>query len=48
MRRLINRIQELTGIYGLGFRSESAAGLMLPVLFVIVVGGLGALLAWRF
>ena len=44
MRGLINRVRELTGIYGLGFERESALGLLLPVAFVILVGGLGALL----
>ena len=46
MRGLINRVRELTGIYGLGFERESFLGLMLPIAFVVVVGGLGALLVW--
>ena len=46
MHGLINRVRELTGIYGLGFRRESVLGLLLPVVFVVVVGGLGALLVY--
>lgn len=37
---MMDRIRELTGIYGLGFRKESIAGLLLPlgiVFFVAVV-----------
>ena len=46
MHGLINRVRELTGIYGLGFRRESVLGLLLPVVFVVVVGGLGVLLVY--
>ena len=48
MHGLINRVRELTGIYGLGFRRESVLGLLLPVVFVVVVGGLGALMVYLF
>jgi hypothetical protein len=41
---VLDRIRELTGIYGLGFRRESILGLVVPIGFVIVVGGAIALL----
>ncbi len=41
---LINRVKELTGVYGLGFERESVMGIALPVGFVLVVGGFG----WAF
>ncbi len=44
MRGLFNRIQDLLGIYGTGFAAESVLGILLPVAFVIFVGGLGVLL----
>jgi hypothetical protein len=37
---VMDRIREMTGIYGLGFRKESVAGVLLPlgiVFFVAVV-----------
>ena len=34
---VLDRIREMTGIYGLGFRRESILGLVLPVGFVILV-----------
>ena len=40
----MDRIRELTGIYGLGFRKESVAGLIVPIAFVLIVGVLGAIL----
>lgn len=43
---VINRIRELTGIYGLGFRKSSMAGLMLPIAFVGFVAILSVL--WFF
>ena len=43
---LINRVRELTGIYGTGFERASVVGLLLPIAFVVLVGGLGALLVW--
>ena len=40
---MIDRIKDMTGIYKLGFDKYSFLGIMLPLLFVIVVGGaLGA------
>ncbi|MGI9252931.1 MAG: hypothetical protein ACR2J8_04240 [Thermomicrobiales bacterium] len=39
-------IEEKTGIYALGFEKESFLGLIIPILFVIVIGGLGAALAF--
>ena len=44
MHNLINRVKELSGVYGLGFDRESVMGVALPVGFVIVVGGLGWIL----
>ena len=44
LRGMFNRVRELTGIYGLGFERESMLGVILPVAFVVLVGGLGALL----
>ena len=43
---MFNRIRELTGIYGLGFNPASLLGVLLPVAFVVLVGGLGALIVW--
>jgi hypothetical protein len=43
----LDSIKEVTGIYGLGFESESFKGFMLPFIIVLVVGGLGGLLIWR-
>ena len=36
---VLDRIRELTGIYGLGFRRESILGLVVPIAFVVLVGG---------
>ena len=41
---VLDRIREMTGIYGLGFRRESILGLVVPIAFVILVGGAIALL----
>ncbi len=46
-RGIIDRIKEATGIYGLGFERESFIGFILPWLIVLVIGGLGALLIWK-
>jgi len=35
-------LQEKTGIYSLGFSKESFLGLMIPIAFVLLIGGLGA------
>jgi hypothetical protein len=32
-------LADKTGIYALGFDPDSVAGLLLPIVFVIVVGG---------
>ena len=37
--QVMDRIRELTGIYGLGFRKESVLGLVVPIAFVVLVGG---------
>lgn len=36
---MFDMIRERTGIYGLGFRKESIMGVILPVAFVVIVGG---------
>ncbi len=41
---MLERIQELTGIYRLGFNKDSFLGLVIPIGFVLVVGGIGAAL----
>lgn len=38
---MIDRIKELSGIYGLGFERESFLGIAIPVGIVIVIGALG-------
>jgi hypothetical protein len=48
MKELIARIKEKTGIYRLGFSKESFLGIMLPIAFVVIVGGgLSAFLIMR-
>jgi hypothetical protein len=42
---VMNWIREKTGIYSFGFRKSSVMGLILPIAFVVIVGGLGAALA---
>jgi hypothetical protein len=44
--KVLEFIQEKTGIYSLGFAKESFLGLVIPVLFVLIIGGLGAILAF--
>ena len=45
---VLDRIRELTGIYGLGFRRESILGLVVPIAFVVLVGGaIAALILFR-
>ena len=39
MRKLIDEIQRLTGIYSLGFDMASFMGVALPIGFVVLVGG---------
>ena len=43
---MLNRIRELTGIYDLGFNPASVLGVVLPLAFVLVVGGVGALIVY--
>ena len=43
----IDRVKELSGIYGLGFERESFLGFALPFAIVLVIGGLGGLLIWK-
>jgi hypothetical protein len=44
MRGMINRMKELSGIYGLGFERESFLGVSIPAGFVILAGAVGWLL----
>ena len=37
--RIKNVIEEKTGIYKLGFEPASFLGIILPLLFVVIVGG---------
>ncbi len=41
MGGLINRVKELSGVYGLGFDRESMAGITIPVAIVVAVGAAG-------
>jgi hypothetical protein len=34
---VLDRFREATGIYGLGFRKESVAGLLIPLAFIVFV-----------
>jgi hypothetical protein len=43
----IDKIKELSGVYGLGFEKESFMGLSLPFAIVIGVGGIGAILIMK-
>lgn len=36
---MLDRIKDMTGLYKLGFNRYSFLGIMLPLFFVIVVGG---------
>ena len=40
IKKVIAHLQERTGIYSLGFDPASAAGIGLPLAFVVVVGGI--------
>ncbi len=42
----MEKLQEETGIYKLGFAKESFLGLVLPIAFVVIVGGIGAALVY--
>jgi hypothetical protein len=39
IKKVIAHLQERTGIYSLGFDPASAAGIALPLAFVVIVGG---------
>lgn len=41
---MLERLQERTGIYRLGFAKDSFLGLLIPILFVLLVGGIGVAL----
>jgi hypothetical protein len=40
----VDRMKDVSGIYGLGFEKESFMGFALPFLIVGAIGGIGALL----
>jgi hypothetical protein len=44
MHKFLDRVKERTGVYATGINPASAAGFLLPGLFVILVGG--GLAAW--
>jgi hypothetical protein len=37
--RMLDNVKDKTGIYKLGFNKYSFLGILLPLLFVVVVGG---------
>lgn len=41
-------VRERTGIYALGFSIASFLGFLLPFAIVVGIGGLGAILIWKF
>lgn len=45
-KKLLNLVKTWTGIYGLGFNRDSVVGLLLPILFVLIVGGGLSTLVW--
>lgn len=44
----VDQARDTAGIYKLGFEKESFLGLMLPIAFVVGVGGVLGLLIWQF
>jgi len=47
MNKFLETVREKTGIYSSGINPASAAGFLLPVLFVVLVGGgIAAYLIW--
>jgi hypothetical protein len=44
MHKFLDRVKERTGVYASGINPASAAGFLLPGIFVILVGG--GLAAW--
>lgn len=45
-KKLLNLVKTRTGIYGLGFNRDSVVGLLIPILFVLIVGGGLSMLVW--
>lgn len=45
-KKLLNLVKTRTGIYGLGFNRDSVTGLLLPILFVLIVGGGLSVFVW--
>jgi hypothetical protein len=45
--KLLDTLMDKTGIYKLGFDPASIAGIMLPLLFVVIVGGALAFMVTR-
>ncbi len=43
----IDKARELSGIYRLGFEPESFMGLVLPITFVIIIGGILGFVIWN-
>jgi hypothetical protein len=39
MHKFLDQLRNRSGIYSLGFDPASVAGIALPVIFVVVVGG---------
>lgn len=39
MQKILDRFREESGVYSLGFDHSSFAGVILPILFVFIVGG---------
>ncbi len=46
VRGLLNRLRAVTGIYEIGFNPSSVMGVLLPIAFVVLVGGIGVLLVF--
>lgn len=45
-KKLLDQFKARTGIYGLGFNRDSVVGLLLPILFVLIVGGGLSVFVW--
>jgi hypothetical protein len=43
----VDRVKEVSGIYGLGFDKDSFMGFSLPFIIVILIGGVGGVLIWK-
>jgi hypothetical protein len=46
VKKLLNQLKAITGIYALSFNPDSAKGLLPPILFVLIVGGGLSVLVW--